>query len=168
MNDLKDENFVFQSLVTSSSEVSLKDLYLIIPLFGSMIVVLIWLSTFSVRGKLQENEETNTMGGDKNEETEEKQVDQEINREETIETKEELHDNSRSININHHLEDFDDISSWSLEDILSSIEDDEESLFALAINIVNHSTIRNKEVEEEKEEDQYDSYLLESSDKEEG
>ncbi len=44
MNDLTDENFVFQSAKSSSSsEFSMKDLYVIIPLFGSILILLIIL-----------------------------------------------------------------------------------------------------------------------------
>ncbi len=171
MNDLTDENFVFRSSVTSSSSsssVSVNDVYVIIPLFGSMIVLLMWMSNFSD----DENKEIEKIGTDRDEDmTEDMQLDQEMNamREETIDTKKELRRTANSIiTKNSHSEDFDDISSWGIEDLLSSkdslIEYDEESLLSLAINILNHSNIHNKEDEVEDEDDRD---FLDSSESEE-
>ncbi len=111
----------------------MKDLYVVIPLFVSMLVLLGWFF----------NKEVKEIGTDRSEDMiEDKQIDQEMNAniEETIDKKEELHSNSNSIlTNNNHLEDFDDYSSWGIEDLLSSkdsiVEDDEENLLSFAINI---------------------------------
>lgn len=146
MNDLKDENFLFQSDTssssssTSSSKVSLKELSLIVPLFGAMIVLLVWISPFSVCNKDDENQEVDKIGIYRDEDmTEDKQVHQVMNVnniEDVGEAREELHRN------NSHIEKLNKDSNR---------EYDEESLLTLPlpINIVNHShpTIQKKDDE---------------------
>ncbi len=145
MNDLKDENFVFQSATSSSSsssssKVFLKELSLIVPLFGAMVVLLIWISPFSVCNKDNDNKEVDDNIGIYRDEdmTTDKQVHEVmiVNIEDVGEARDELH------HMNNQIEK---LKKDSIR------EYDEESLLTLSLpmNILNHShlTIHKKDDE---------------------
>lgn len=165
MNDLTDENFLFLSSLTSSSpssEVSMSDLSVIIPVFASMIALLLWLPLFSSWKKDDEGKTVKKIG------IEDQPSDHEINdMMEAIREEIDHHEHHAiSMNHNHCEEVLAEMSSSLFGDIISSEEasireyDDEESLLTLSLQTINHS---NEEQAAEDASDHYASDFLATS-----
>lgn len=141
MNQLSDENFIFgsSSLSESSSSVNQEDLYVVLGLLGSFVLIVLFLTQFSIESE-EKNEKMKEEGS----------LDQ--FKREAEDGLEPLDSIDKDVVDNLNSSDFGEVFSDRKDE-----DEDEDSFLAFAINLMNRTRLYGQENDEEEEEEDTES-----------